>query len=325
KYNNPVPDEEVSFGTTAGYISPAINTTNNNGEAVALLYAPEEVGSATVTVFVVSNSSVSNSTTVEFIPEEYTDAYIYADPEAIPADGVSTTNITVKLLDDHGNLVPRSGVQVYLTTTNGTFENGKQSISGVTDNGTFTATLKSSTEPTIAIITANVAEVGEIDTTVTFLAPAEIVFGGLVVEPTEGVAPLTVNVSANVTNIGEVEGTYNATLVIDGAIVNYTTGTLNAGESTTVTFEHMFNKPGAYNVSVNELANKTVTVLTAYAKGDVDGDGSVLPSDALAVLRIYAGVDSPENYTGANPDVDGDGSILPSDALVILRIYAGVE
>ena len=61
-----------------------------------------------------------------------------------------------------------------------------------------------------------------------------------------------------------------------------------------------------------------------YITGDVDGDGSVLPSDALAVLRIYAGIDTEADYTGASADVDDNGDILPSDALEILRIYAGV-
>jgi len=78
------------------------------------------------------------------------------------------------------------------------------------------------------------------------------------------------------------------------------------------------NNPITYTVTDGSIS------IEACAKGDVDGDGYVLPSDALAVLRIYAGVDSPEDYP-CSADVDGDGKILPSDALVILRIYAGVE
>ena len=170
----PIPGINVSFGTTAGIITPAISTTDENGTAIATLSAPTEAGTAIVTVYVVNYPNVNNSTTVEFVPAEYTDAIVYADPEAIPADGKSTTTIIVELLDKYGNLVPRNGVQVYLTTTAGTFENGEQSISGVTKNGRFTAILKSSTEPTVAVITANIAGVGEKRTTVKFFAPAEI-------------------------------------------------------------------------------------------------------------------------------------------------------
>ena len=81
-----------------------------------------------------------------------------------------------------------------------------------------------------------------------------------------------------------------------------------------------------YNGSAFSNAN-TITLevgVVVYATGDVNGDGSVTPTDALAVLRIYSGVDTEADYTGASADVDDNGDILPSDALAILRIYAGV-
>lgn len=80
-----------------------------------------------------------------------------------------------------------------------------------------------------------------------------------------------------------------------------------------------------YNGSAFSNANTiTLTVEGPYVTGDVDGDGSVTPADALAVLRIYAGIDTEADYAGASADVDDDGSISPADALEILRIYAGV-
>ena len=164
KYNNGVPDEYVSFGTTAGKIEPAIAKTDENGIATAYLIAPTEVGNATITVYVINYTHVNNSTTVEFVPASYSDARVYTDRKAIPADGNNTTTIIVELTDRFGNLVPISGVQVFLTTTAGTFENGEQSIRGVTENGTFKAILRSSKSPTkliVAEITANIAGVGE--------------------------------------------------------------------------------------------------------------------------------------------------------------------
>ncbi len=54
--------------------------------------------------------------------------------------------------------------------------------------------------------------------------------------------------------------------------------------------------------------------------GDVDGDGEVTVSDALAVLRVAAKLASPTR--GASFDFDGDGEITVADALAILRIAA---
>jgi len=152
-------------------------------------------------------------------------------------------------------------------------------------------------------------------------APVEVI--SVSVTPSE--QTLAVGESFQFTATAELSDgtTMDVTSLATWEVSNATVGSVTAGnftalaEGTTYVNATYEGKTGSATV--------TVTAAVPYAKGDVDGDGSVLPSDALAVLRIYAGVDSPEDYTGADPDVDGDGSILPSDALVILRIYAGVE
>ena len=96
------------------------------------------------------------------------------------------------------------------------------------------------------------------------------------------------------------------------------------------TFEVNATETGNITVTVSKEGYNTwtkedgIVVKEVYAKGDVNGDGEVLPSDAQAVLRIWAGIDTEADYTGASADVNGDGSILPSDAQEILRIWAGV-
>ena len=90
------------------------------------------------------------------------------------------------------------------------------------------------------------------------------------------------------------------------------------------TFDVNASEPGNITVRVTKSGYKEwERKIRVYAQGDLNGDGKVLPSDAMAVLRIWAGIDSPEYYR-ADPDVNGDGSILPSDALEILRIWAGL-
>lgn len=56
--------------------------------------------------------------------------------------------------------------------------------------------------------------------------------------------------------------------------------------------------------------------------GDMDGDGSVTVTDALAALRIAAKLASPTEKDLAIGDMDNDKSITVTDALSILRIAA---
>ena len=58
--------------------------------------------------------------------------------------------------------------------------------------------------------------------------------------------------------------------------------------------------------------------------GDIDGDGEVTVTDALAALRAAVGLAEIGDEAFALADVDGDGEITVSDALRILRTAAGL-
>jgi hypothetical protein len=90
--------------------------------------------------------TASDAFTVHPGPEVETTS-ITAYPAAIPADGEYMSTITVQLKDADGNNVNNGGYTVTLSATAGT-------LSDVTENhdGTYTATLTSSTTPTIAIV-----------------------------------------------------------------------------------------------------------------------------------------------------------------------------
>jgi len=90
--------------------------------------------------------------------------------------------------------------------------------------------------------------------------PTNITFSDLRVEPTEGVAPLEIGVCAQVENNGGSAGEYNATLKIDGEVVDYKTGTLSAGESKRVCFNYTFTETGTYNVTIDGLPPVEVNV-----------------------------------------------------------------
>lgn len=76
-----------------------------------------------------------------------------------------------------------------------------------------------------------------------------------------------------------------------------------------------------YDGSGKEL--KVVKIPTVkISKGDVDGDGDLTSSDALAILRFTVGSsDSPDSNIA---DFDGDGNITSADALAVLRKTVGL-
>lgn len=103
-----------------------------------------------------------------FAPASHTTSTITASPASLPADGVSTANVLVRLLDAEGNAILNGGDTVTLATTEG-------SLSAVTDrgDGTYAATLTSSTSSSTAIVSATVNGQTLTQTaSVTFATPA---------------------------------------------------------------------------------------------------------------------------------------------------------
>ena len=97
---------------------------------------------------------------------------ITADPNEIIADGVSTSLITVQAIDENGVNLTIGGATITLSATDGT-------LSSVTDNndGTYTATLTSSTDPGFVTISGTVNGNPIIDTAeVTFSPEAGAIY-----------------------------------------------------------------------------------------------------------------------------------------------------
>ena len=92
-------------------------------------------------------------------------------------------------------------------------------------------------------------------------------------------------------------------------------------------------EPGEYTLEVingydDYKTTVTFTVVDTtpppYTVGDVNDDGEIGVTDALAALRIALGLAEPTGYQNITADVDGDGDTTVSDALRILRRAAGV-
>lgn len=61
-----------------------------------------------------------------------------------------------------------------------------------------------------------------------------------------------------------------------------------------------------------------------YTLGDVNGDGSILPDDALFVLQMSVGLGTWTDTQKLAADVNKDGAVLPDDALFILQKSVGL-
>jgi adhesin/invasin len=222
---------------------------------------------------------------------------ITASPTSVPADGASTSTITVQLRDASGNPLTSGGAAVELFTTAGTF-------GPVTDqgNGTYTATLTapSSTTTTTATVRGTVGGALITDTaTVTFTGvaatPTRLVFGQ---QPTNEQAGTTISpavtvraVDGNGTTVTSFTG--NVTMAIG---TNPGGGTLSG----TTTVAAMSGVATFGNLSINRTGSGYT--LTAAASGMTGGTSvpfSITPGPASGATSMI---------TASPTSVPADGS-----------------
>ncbi|HEX76837.1 MAG TPA: hypothetical protein G4O03_00230 [Dehalococcoidia bacterium] len=87
------------------------------------------------------------------------------------------------------------------------------------------------------------------------LKPAKFEVSSLLVIPSEAGAGETITVKAEITNVGEVEGTYSASLTVGERVVETKEVTVGAGGSETVSFTMTQDTAGTYDVTLgNALA-----------------------------------------------------------------------
>ncbi|MDH5443510.1 MAG: PGF-pre-PGF domain-containing protein, partial [Hadesarchaea archaeon] len=96
------------------------------------------------------------------------------------------------------------------------------------------------------------------------IIPANFELSNLVITPSEVSAGETVTISVVVNNVGGRTGSTTVTLEINGVAVDTRSATLDAGESTTVTFTVSEDAAGTYTVNVAGLTGSfVVTALPA--------------------------------------------------------------
>jgi hypothetical protein len=92
------------------------------------------------------------------------------------------------------------------------------------------------------------------------VAPAEFVFSDLSLEPSTVQIGETVVISAEVSNVGGIEGTHHYELRIDGVVYDMVSVTLGPDVSETIMFEYTSTQSGTFTVDLDGLTG-SITVL----------------------------------------------------------------
>ncbi len=230
-----------------------------------------------------------------------------------------TITVNAIFKDSNGyNSSSVDGDYVEFLADGGQFANN--SISNAVASATYTPT--SSGELDLDVFYTNETnpywdgDVQAASTTVNVSEPtgeANIQYSNLNVSPESGDKPLDVTANATVENTGDAAGDYNASFKVDGAVVDFTTGSLNASENTTVSFDHTFDTAGKYNVTIDDLTAVEVNVTTAPTANMVYSDLSVSPTSGNASLDVTASA-TVENTGGAAGDYNAsfkvDGAVM---------------
>lgn len=136
-----------------------------------------------------------------------------------------------------------------------------------------------------------------------------------------------------VENVGDGVGTQSIELAdVDGSVVDETSVTLAAGESTSVEvgWETGASDVGTGTVTVasrDDVATAAVEIVDSAGwdlPGDVDGDGQVTSLDATLTQRYITGLDPPGVDVDC-ADLTGDGAVTPADVTAIHQAIVGID
>ena len=151
-------------------------------------------------------------------------------------------------------------------------------------------------------------EVNELSGTLRVVKPAEFTVSNLLIDPPIAEIGEAVTVTADVTNAGEVEGSYSAALLIDGRQVETKELVVAPGATETVSFAFTEEATGSYSVEVGEVSGHVVVTETGDALAELN---AVYPELYRELLELpdLAEMDAEDNeaiediaYLALNPE-----------------------
>jgi len=251
---------QIKYGSTIkwvdqGYFSP--------GDFIYTMIIPSNWAGGTYTIHVKGNEGSVGSTTFYLsVPSGgggYTPPpsakFVLSDfsisPTTVEPD--ETVKISVKVT----NTGTKSGTKTIKLTIDGVVEKSEDVTLGVQESEIVSWNVKKTTPGTYSVDVNDLIGSFKVETEGPEPEPPEpasFILSNLVVSPSTVEPDETVTVSVTVMNVGEVEGSYTAELLIDGSKVDEYTVTLDGGFSETVEFTVTEDTEGTYTVSIGELS-----------------------------------------------------------------------
>lgn len=259
----PLANQSVAFASTAGTLSAATATTDATGMARVTLRAGTQATTAVVTASTGGFNATVSVQLVAGVPSAANSA-ITAQPASLPADGVSTSTVTVVLRDANNNPVA-NGTPVTLLTTAGTITSANPATTSL---GRATFTLQAPAAPGSASLT--LLEYPSV-------SAAAVTFGSVSTGDPANITVSVANPALFVTGVGKTDSTSMVVTVKDaaGALIS----DANAGvNNLVVTFRSKPN--GGETISGTNAAGTVVTSSTSIA---------VRTSNGVATLTLQAG------------------------------------
>jgi hypothetical protein len=214
-----------------------------------------ESGSSVDEPYTENGTAVTDSAAITVTSDPYFDVRIDDVNESVTAGDDVVVNATVE------NTGSASGMQTVEFTVNGKTEASREvSLNdGGSTTETFSYTTESGDTPAIEV---GVASENDTATETVTVAPSDpISYSGLSVSDTSVVTGESFDVSATVTNNDNTGShSYTVELKQNGTVVDTRSGTLDAGNSTEVTFTTSFESSGTQTVTIANLTAETVTV-----------------------------------------------------------------
>jgi hypothetical protein len=157
--------------------------------------------------------------------------------------------ITIQVKDDQGESI--TGVSVNLILEDKTIEASEESF-GVYQVLLDTSDYLGNIE---FVVTSEKTGFVSSESTHSFevVSPASFEVSNLIIDPTSVKEGESISISVECRNVGGVSGSYDIVVRIDGATMDTSSVTLDAGESTTVSFIVSPSQSGTYSLEVNGL------------------------------------------------------------------------
>jgi adhesin/invasin len=145
--SGPIDSKEIMFSTNLGRLSPESGLTGSTGQVHTTLTSSSYPGTALITASCGEN--ISKTVKVVYAASVPDSIMLSAEPAVLPADGVSTSQITASVIDANHNPVSDGTLVSFQTSA------GMITEADVTQAGVAHATLTSCTTPGQVTITAS--------------------------------------------------------------------------------------------------------------------------------------------------------------------------